>query len=269
MAFEGGRIDVLGITPSYLAQLATTTAQTGVTAALGQVWQGSGQSFLGSAGQSLAGNLAGSAVNIGLNAVLGTQVAGPQGLSLNSGANLLASTITPFVTGAVAGGINQSIQQSLQGAGPFGPALSTLGTGLVNQVFNTAASDILGAALGNGNGAAYKTFPGAGGPGEAPADYAGGNAYTLGPNGGDVVFSIQFANQGPQQEGESEAKNNPKVPTTMSANDATSMPTTAANPTVNEMKSKLMTGYTGGYRPGERFGLIPVESGYFDDLLPA
>ena len=202
MAFEGGPLSVVGITPSFLTQLATQTSQTGVTQGLGQVWQGVGQSFAGSAGQALSGNLAGSAVNIALNSALGTQVSGPQGLSLSSGANILASTLTPYVTSNVAAGINQSIQQSLQGAGPFGPALSTLGTGLVDQAFNSITDSIFGATTGNGNGENYKSFPGGGGEGEEPADYSGGTAYTLGPNGRDVVFSIQPANQGPQAFGD-------------------------------------------------------------------
>ncbi len=145
MAFQGGAINTVGITPAFLATLGTQTAQNGVVQGLGQIWQGAGQSFYGSAGQSLAGNLAGSAVNIALNAALGTQVAGPQGLSLTSGANLLASTLTPYVTSQVAAGINQSIQQSLRSAGPFGPALSIAGTGLVNQLFNGVGDLITGA----------------------------------------------------------------------------------------------------------------------------
>jgi hypothetical protein len=114
MAFEGGIIGTLGITPAFITGLATTSAQNGTIQGIGQVWQGAGQSYFGSAGQALAGNLAGSAINIGLNAALGTQVVGPQGIPLTSGANILASTITPFVTSSVAAGINQNLQQSLQ-----------------------------------------------------------------------------------------------------------------------------------------------------------
>ena len=144
MAWTGAALITVGITPQLIVGLATQTASSGVPQAIGQVWNGSGQNFFGSAGQALGGALAGSAVNIALNSVLGTNVVGPQGLPLNTGANILASTITPFVTGAVAQGINQTIQQSLQSAGPFGPILSNLGTGLINQAFNGLAGNLLG-----------------------------------------------------------------------------------------------------------------------------
>jgi hypothetical protein len=189
MAFEGGALPTLGITPSFVSQLATTAASSGV----GQVWQGSGRSFFGSAAQSLTGSLAGSAVNIVMNKSLGTNVVGPQGLSLDSGANILASTITPYVTSSVAAGINQSIEQSLQKAGPFGPILSGIGTNLVNQAFNGLSNAITGVT--DVGGTNYKMFPGGGG--EPAADY-GGSAYTL----TDVTFSIQPANQGPQTFGD-------------------------------------------------------------------
>jgi hypothetical protein len=193
MAFEGGPLPTLGITPSYLTQLGTATTSSGVAQGLGQVWQGSGQSFFGSAGQALGGALAGSAVNIAMNSALGTSVVGPQGFSLDSGANLLASTITPYVTSSVAAGINQNIQRSLQSAGPFGPVLSGIGTSLVNQAFNGLSNAIFG---GTGiGGTNYKMFPGGGD--EPPSDY-GGSAYTL----TDVTFSLQPANQGPQAFGD-------------------------------------------------------------------
>lgn len=207
MAFQGGPLSTVGITPSFITQLATQTASSGVPQALGQIWQGSGQSFFGSAGQALGGALAGSAVNIALNSALGTDVVGPQGLKLDSGANILASTITPYVTGSVAAGINQSINNSLKSAGPFGPILSNIGTSLVNQ----ALGGLSNAILGNTDTATnYKMFPGGGGEGEAPADY-GGSAYTL----TDVVFSIQPANQGPQAFGDLSYANFPGIDTTL------------------------------------------------------
>jgi hypothetical protein len=244
MAFAGGPLNVIGITPSFLSQLGTQTAQNGVVQGLGQIWQGSGQSFFGSAGQSLTGNLAGSAVNIALNSTLGTQVSGPQGLSLTSGSNLLASTITPYVTGNVAAGINQSIQKSLQSAGPFGPALSTLGTGLVNQVSRGITNSIF-AAASPGSGLNYKMFPGGGG--EPPADY-GGRSYTL----GDVVFSLQPANQGPQAFGLDQATTFPKSITTLPFNDLASMPPLAPNATANAIKSASMSNAvsTRAFKPG-------------------
>ena len=241
MAFEGGPLNVIGITPSFLTQLGTQTAQNGVVQGLGQIWQGAGQSFLGSAGQALAGNLAGSAVNIALNSVLGTQVSGPQGLSLTSGANLLASTITPYVTGNIAAGINQSIQKSLQSAGPFGPALSTLGTGLVNQAFGGIADAIFGGSS-PGSGENYKMFPGGGG--EPPADY-GGRAYTL----NEVVFSIQPANQGPQAFGLDQAGNFSPTSTTMSWNDSLGTNLNTSSASINGLKYGSMTGDWNKFSP--------------------
>ena len=240
MAFSGP-LNLIGITPSFRTQLGTQTAQNGVIQGLGQIWQGAGQSFLGSAGQSLAGNLAGSAVNVALNSVLGTQVSGPQGLSLTSGANLLASTITPYITGNLAAGINQSIQKSLQSAGPFGPALSTLGTGLVNQAFGGITDAIFGASSA-GSGENYKMFPGGGG--EPPADY-GGRAYTL----NEVVFSIQPANQGPQAFGLDQATTFPTSLTTMSWNDSLGTNLNTSSASINGLKYGSMTGDWNKFSP--------------------
>jgi hypothetical protein len=234
MAFAGGALATVGITPSFITQLATQTASSGVPQAIGQVWQGSGQSFFGSAGQALGGALAGSAINIGLNSALGTSVVGPQGFSLNSGANILASTVTPYVTGAVAAGINQSINSSLKSAGAFGPILSNLGTSLVNQAFGGISNAILG---GTDTATNYKMFPGGGGTGEAPADY-GGSAYTL----TDVVFSLQSANQGPQAFGEAQAYSLPKSLTTVTANEFTGVPQVVESATANVLKKTAMLG---------------------------
>ena len=237
MAFQGGPLSTVGITPSFITQLATQTASSGVPQALGQIWQGSGQSFFGSAGQALGGALAGSAVNIALNSALGTDVVGPQGLSLNSGANLLASTITPYVTGAVAAGINQNINNSLKSAGPFGPILSNLGTSLVNQAFGGLTNAITGATTpGTGNAVNYKMFPGGGGEGEAPADYGEGSSYTL----TDVVFSIQPANQGPQAFGDFSAAFDPKFGTKVPFGDLINADFAVDYPVINSFKQDLM-----------------------------
>lgn len=235
MAFQGGPLSVVGITPSFVTQTGTSTASTIASTALRQVWQGAGQSFLASAGQALAGNVAGSAINIALNSALGTQVAGPGGLQLTSGANLLASTITPFVTSSVAAGINQNIQQALQSAGPFGGALSQVGTSLVSQVFGSLTGQILGAA---GFGTNYKMFPGGGG--EPASDY-GGKAYTL----NDVVFSLQPANQGPQQFGLSQAFSMPMAVTKMGFDQLSKMPLISGNQTANTLKKSAMVGNIG------------------------
>lgn len=233
MAFEGGKINVLGITPSFLTTLGTQTSQTGVTQGLGQIWQGAGQSFYGSAGQALAGNLAGSAVNVALNGLLGTQVTGPQGIKLDSGANLLASTITPYVTGQLAAGLNQNIQQSLKSSGPFGPFLSDLSSTLIGQVQNGLAGAILG---GTGNRTNYKMFPGGGG--EGSSDY-GGSAYTL----TDVVFTLRPANRGPQQDGLAKATNTPTSATTVASNQLTNVAGAGGNQTANTLKKASMQGF--------------------------
>jgi len=236
MAFEGGPLPTLGITPSFLTQLGTATTSSGVAQGLGQVWQGSGQSFFGSAGQALGGSLASSAVNIVMNKSLGTNVVGPQGFSLDSGANILASTITPYVTSSVAAGINQNIQRSLESAGPFGPVLSGLGTSLVNQAFNGLSNAIFeSTGIGGTN---YKMFPGGGD--EPPSDY-GGSAYTL----TDVTFSLQPANQGPQTFGDSQSYSMPKSVTTLPFNELTSMPQLAGSATANQLKQSSMVGGLG------------------------
>lgn len=237
MAFEGGPLSTLGITPAFVNNLAQQTASTGVTQALGQVWQGSGQSFIGQAGQALAGNLAGSAVNVAINSALGTQISGPGGFPINTGGNFLASTVTPFVTSSVAAGINQNIQQSLQSAGPFGTVLSGVATGLVSQVFNGLTGGIANLGGVGTQGTNYKMFPGGGGQGEAPADY-GGSAYTL----TDVVFSLQRANQGPQTFGEAESYSFPKSLTTLPFGEVTSMPLLAGSATANTLKQSAMVG---------------------------
>jgi hypothetical protein len=235
MAFQGGPLAVVGITPEFISTVGTQTSQDGVVQALGQVWQGSGQSFFGSAGQSLGGSLAGVAVNIALNSTLGTSVAGPQGLSLTSGANILASTITPYVTGSIAAGINQNIQQSLQSAGPFGAALSSAGTQITNQIFNGISSTLFGQAdLGQGTN--YTMFPG-GSDDEPPSDYQG-SAYTL----TDVTFSIQPANQGPQAFGDYTSAFDPKSGTSMGFGDAINADFGIEYPAINSFKFENMQG---------------------------
>jgi predicted RecA/RadA family phage recombinase len=263
MAFEGGPLSVIGITPEFITGLATQTASSGVTQAIGQVWQGAGQSFFGSAGQALGGALAGSAVNIALNSAFGTNVPGPQGLSLNSGANILASTLTPYVTGAVAGGINQQIQQSLKNAGPFGPILSNLGTGLVNQALGGITNAITG-ATSPGSGTNVKMWPGGGmdGIAEPEAEY-GDRSYTL----TDIVFSLRRANAGPQQDGDAQALNDPKVSTLLPSDELTSMPLATGNPVVNGMKEVSMG--QNGVKPGSLYDAsrwtTPVKAGSLYD----
>lgn len=250
MAFEGGPLATVGITPAFLSQLATQTASSGVQNGLGQIWQSGSQSFIGSAGQALVGNLAGSVVNIGINSLLGTQVVGPAGLSLTSGSNFLASTLTPFITSTVAAGLNQSIQQSLASAGPFGPALSTLGTGLVNQLFGGLGDAIAG---GVGNSENFKMFPGGGG--EPPADY-GGSAYTL----TDVVFSIQPANQGPQSSGLEQGSIDPKADVSQAVNTFGKLPPIVPNLGADIFKNAAMNNQIGSRAFSPNFNVSTASS---------
>jgi hypothetical protein len=234
MAFEGGPLNVIGITPSVVTQTLQTAASTASVAGLQQVWQGAGQSFFGQAGQALAGNLAGSAVNVALNSALGSQVAGPGGFNLTSGASVLASTITPYVTTSVAAGINQSISNSLQSAGPFAGVLSGISTSLVNAAVGGITNAIFGGAAG-GFASDYKTFPG-GSDSDPEADY-GGIAYTR----TDVTFSIQPANQGPQAFGDLSAAFSDSF-TTLPFGDLVNADFGIEFPAVNDFKSGAMLG---------------------------
>jgi hypothetical protein len=233
-----GPISTLGITPSFINTLAQQTAATATTSAINQVYQGAGASFLGSAGQTLVGNLAGSAVNVAMNAALGTQIAGPGGIPINTGANFLASTITPFVNTVTAAGINQAINNSLQSAGPFAGVLSGVATGLVSQVANNLLGGAFGGAAG-GFSSSYKTFPG-GSDSDPDAEY-NNRAYTLGLNGSDVVFALQPANQGVQSFGLSQALSLPTSIPKLSFNQLTSMPPLVPNATANALKNAAMS----------------------------
>ena len=187
----GGALNMIGITPSFVASTVTTGVSTGVS----QSFQGVGsQSLITQAGQAVVSSAASNVVNVGINSLLGTEVASASGLSLDTGANVLASTVTPYVTSSLAGGVNQAIQTTLSTAGPIGPVLSEIGTGVVNQAFNGLTNAITGATTPGTGGGGTKTFPGAGY--EPDANYNGAGAYTLGTNGPDVIFSIRPANSG-------------------------------------------------------------------------
>jgi len=233
-----GPISTLGITPSFVGTLAQQAAATATTSAINQIYQGAGASFLGSAGQTLVGNLAGSAVNIAVSSALGGQITGPRG-SASSGLNLLASSVTPYVNSAISAGINQAIGNSLQNAGPFAGVLSGVATGLVTQVAGNLLGGVFGGAAG-GFSSSYKTFPG-GSDNDPKADY-GDRAYTLGLNGSDVIFSLQSANKGPQSFGLSQALSLPTSITTLPFNQLTSMSPAAGSPAINAIKESAMKG---------------------------
>lgn len=242
MANPGGPLNLIGITPQFVSNLVTTSVGSGVVSSTNQLFRGVANQSLAQAGSALVGNVASNVVNVGINSLLGTQVAGASGLSLNTGGNILASTITPYVTGALAQGVNQSIQNSLKGAGPLGSVLAQIGTGLVNQGLNSL-TNLIGGGITPGSGSSSssgtKFFPGAGN--EPPAQYNGGGAYTLGTNGPDVVIAIRPANSGPQTFDNYSSVFNPVNPTTLPLtsviNNASSV-----NPQVNILKNRLMRG---------------------------
>ena len=243
MATFSGVVSTLGITPSLLSAIGSTAVNTG----LNQVFQGSaGRSFLGQTGQAVVGNLSKNLINVALNSALGSKINGVSGLSLTSGSNFLASTITPLVTSTLAAEVNKTIDKTLQAAGPFAPLLSQITTGLVSQ--GVAGLNNL---FGNGGGAAApgssgsKAFPGAGN--EPNAEYSGGGTYTLGTNGKDVVFSIRPANEGPQSEGVELSQTGIFAPTTMSMNEIANIgySSIGANSVVNTIKQgEMLNGLT-------------------------
>lgn len=236
MANIGGTLSLVGITPQFVSTIVTTS----VGSSTNQLFRGVANQSLAQAGSAVLGNVASNVVNVGINSILGTQVAGASGLSLNTGANILASTITPYVTGALAQGINQSIQNSLKGAGPLGSVLAQIGTGLVSQGLNGITNLITGATTpgsGSGGSQASKFFPGAGA--EPEAQYNGGGSYTLGSNGPDVVISIRPANDGPQTSDVSSFFN-PAVPTTLPLTSAIN-PGNLVNTAVSVIKKSAMS----------------------------
>ncbi len=249
---------MVGITPQLVSNIVTTSVSSGVVQSANQLLRGVGNQSLAQAGSAVLGNV----VNVGLNSVLGTKVAGVSGLSLTSGANILASTITPYVTSGLAQGINQSIQNSLKSAGPLGSVLAEIGTGLVNQGFNGLSNLITGATTpgsGAGGGQSSKFFPGAGN--EPDANYNSGGAYTLGTNGPDVVIAIRPANSGPLALATAEAINNPSTPTTVPTTQTTNG-AAGVNKIVNAAKvTEIQVVPSGSTRsPSEGFTVVPART---------
>ena len=206
--FEGGKIPLIGVTAQDIARTAApvvvSAAQNQAAQLVGQVFQGSGSSFLAGPGQAIVSGVSQNVLNIGLNAVLGSEITGISGIDLSSGQTILASVITPSITGAAADLVNTSISGALKSAGPFGPVLSQVASTAVNGLFGSLTGALglgggAGALLGGGAGegasgpkGASQRFPGADAS-DPDADY-GGSLYTLGPNGPDVVFTLQPAN---------------------------------------------------------------------------
>ena len=268
---------MIGVPPSFTTQTVTDT----ITTTTQQVFQGSGQSFFGGMGQTVVGNTSGSPINIALNSALGSGITGPGGLGLASGSNFLAPEITSFVTGAVASGINDTIGTTLASAGNFGSILSTgmgllgggglggLGGGLggLGGGLGGLAGGLgglagglggLGGGLGGGpSGFSSKTFPGA--REEPQAFYSSGQAYTLGSNAVDVLFSLQPANKGPQQFGLNQAINDPLSATTSPFSSFVSPNISAPNAIADSVKFEAMN---------NNFASAPFKSNFASNFSP-
>jgi len=208
MSWEGGEIPVVTIVPGpdvgQTAQTATagTYQQQNKSTLLNQVFQGAGQTFATAAGQAVGLTGSNTAIQVAVTKAASKTIQSlGTGFDLTKGLNIAASSLTSSIPGIVSSSLNQSIAQSLASAGQFAPLLTTIATNLTQSLVRGAVSSLLGG--GNplaAQGVNYKSFPGAG-QNEAPADYGGGGSYTLGLNGGDVVFSIRPAGSGAQTTG--------------------------------------------------------------------
>ena len=237
MAWAGGEIPVVTITPGanvgQTAQTATqnTYQQQNKSTLLNQVFTGAGQTFAAAAGQAvgLAGGNTAIQVAVATAASRTIKSLGT-GFDLTKGLNIAATSLTSSLPGIVSSSLNQSIAKSLASAGQFAPLLTTVATNLTQSLVGGAVNSLLGNGQGVGGllggipgagGENFKSFPGAG-QDESPADYGGGGSYTLGLNGGDVVFSIRPAGSGAQSTGMALGQN-PATFTTNPITDITGM----------------------------------------------
>jgi len=237
MSWEGGEIPVVTIVPGpdvgQTAQTVTagTYQQQNQNTLLNQVFQGAGQTFATGAGQAVGLTGGNTAIQIAVtNAASKTIKSLGTGFDLTQGLNIAATSLTSSLPGIVSSSLNQSIAQSLASAGQFAPFLTTVSNNLTQSLVGGAVNSFLGNGQGVGGllggipgvgGENFKSFPGAG-QDEAPADYGGGGAYTLGLNGGDVVFSIRPAGTGAQSTGLALGQN-PATFTTNPITDITGM----------------------------------------------
>ena len=151
----------------------------------------SSNSVVNLATTNLAQNVANTGINVALGPVLATNVANSLGITPQSLDNISPSSIASgiFTTGRVA--IDRFLADSIINSGAFGP-LGPLATNLTSGLIGNLSNGVLSSPLDVGfidNGDRW--FPGAGD--EPNADYGGGSAYTGGPAGADVVFSIKTA----------------------------------------------------------------------------
>ena len=237
MAWTGGEIPVAMIVPGLAvgqtAQTATqnTYQQQNKRTLLNQVFTGAGQTFAVGAGQAVGLTGGNTAIQVAVtNATSKTIKSFGTGFDLTKGLNIAATSLTSSIPGIVSSSLNQSIAQSLASAGQFAPFLTTVATNLTQSLVGGAVNSLLGNSQGVGGllggipgvaGENFKSFPGAG-QDESPADYGGGGSYTLGLNGGDVVFSIRPAGSGAQSTGLALGQN-PATFTTNPITDITGM----------------------------------------------
>ena len=256
MAWEGGKVPVAMIVPGLAvgqtAQTATqsTYQQQNKKTLLNQVFQGAGQTFAAAAGQAVGLAGGNTAIQVAVtNAASRTIKSLGTGFDLTKGLNIAATSLTSSIPGIVSSSLNQSIAKSLASAGQFAPLLTTVATNLTQSLVGGVVNGLLGNGQGvggllggtpGGSGENYKSFPGAG-QNESAADYGGGGAYTLGLNGGDVVFSIRPAGSGAQSTG-SPLGEDPKTPTTLSTDQKTGIPgaTTSGGEAANGLKTQSM-----------------------------
>lgn len=237
MAWTGGEIPVVTIVPGpdvgQTAQTATqgTYKQQNKRTLLNQVFQGAGQTFAVGAGQAVGLTGSNTAIQVAVtNAASRTIKSLGTGFDLTKGLNIAATSLTSSIPGVVSSSLNQSIAKSLASAGQFAPLLTTVATNLTQSLVGGVVNGLLGNGQGvggllggtpGGSGENFKSFPGAG-QDESPADYGGGGSYTLGLNGGDVVFSIRPAGSGAQSTGMALGQN-PATFTTNPITDITGM----------------------------------------------
>ena len=212
---------------------------------LNQIFQGAGKSFAAAAGQAVVLQGGNTAINVAVSKAASKAISSiGSGFDLTKGFNIAASSLTSSITGLASASLNQAISKSLASAGPFGPLLTTVATGLANNLVDTLGGLLPGGGGGDNplaaKGVNYKSFPGAG-QNETPADYGGGGVYTLGLNGGDVVFSIRPAGSGAQSTGLALGED-PKAPTTLPTDQKTGVDgaTTPGGKVADGLKTQSM-----------------------------
>ena len=251
MAWEGGEIPVVTIVPGPDVGQTAQTASAGTyqqqnrSTLLNQVFQGAGQTFATAASQAIGLTGGNTAINVAVSKAAAKAISSiGSGFDLTKGFNIAASSLTSSITGLASASLNQAISKSLASAGPFGPLLTTVATGLANNLVDTLGGLLPGGGGGDNplaaKGVNYKSFPGAG-QNETPADYGGGGVYTLGLNGGDVVFSIRPAGSGAQSTGLALGED-PKAPTTLPTDQKTGVDgaTTPGGKVADGLKTQSM-----------------------------